>query len=309
MVTLYDCIVIGAGPAGITATVYLARKGLRTLVLTGDVGGQAAWSGDIANYTGYQFITGPELALKFEDHLRQHPVEIREGELVTALASAAGIHTVTTAKGSYPARTVIVASGKRARELGVPGEQEFKNKGVAYCATCDGPLFKGKEVIVVGGGNSAIDAALQLIPVAKTVRMVNNLPQLTGDAVMRDKLAAAANCTVHNASTVLAIRGAGMVTAVRVRTPAGEEEFPAQGVFIEIGLLPNSAFAAGLTMNAAGEIEVDCANRTNRAGVFAAGDVTSVPDKQIIIAAGEGAKAALGVFRYLMQQQIRPKGE
>lgn len=304
----HDCIVIGAGPAGITATVYLVRKGLKTLVLTGDIGGQAGWSGDIANYTGFQFISGPELAAKFEDHLRQHPVEIREGEPVIGLASAAGWHTVTTAQGSYTARAVIVASGKRARELGVPGEQEFKNKGVAYCATCDGPLFRDKEVVVVGGGNSALDAALQLIPLAREVHVVNNLPELTGDAVMRARLAAAANCTVHNASTVRAITGDRFVGAVSIMTPAGERRLVAQGVFVEIGLLPNSAFAAELKKSAAGEIEIDCANRTNIAGVFAAGDVTSVPDKQIVIAAGEGAKAALGVFRWLMQQENSPKG-
>ncbi len=298
----YDCIVIGAGPAGITATVYLSRKALSVLVLTGDIGGQAAWSGDIANYTGFQFITGPELALKFEEHLRQHPAEIRESEPVTELRSADGVHTVTTAKGTYTARSVIVASGKRARELGVPGEQAYKNKGVAYCATCDGPLFRGKDVVVVGGGNSALDAALQLIPVARHVRMINNLPAFTGDAVLRDKVAAAANCTVHHDSAVLAIDGEKFVTGLRARTPEGEQQFAAQGVFVEIGLTPNSAFAAELVQNAAGEIEIDCANRTNVPGVFAAGDVTSVPDKQIVIAAGEGAKAALGVFRWLSQQ-------
>src|SRR3990167_2362556 len=158
---MYDLIIIGAGPAGITASVYSARKKLDFLVITEDIGGQAAWSGDIENYTGYQFITGPELAVKFEEHMRKYDIELKENEGAIGLKKEGDIITVTTDKGKYEARSAIIASGKRTRELNVPGEKEFKNLGLTYCATCDAPLFSGRDVAVIGGGNSALDAALQ----------------------------------------------------------------------------------------------------------------------------------------------------
>ena len=296
---MQDLIIIGAGPAGITAAVYAARKKMDFLVLTGDIGGQTIWSSNVENYTGYQLITGVELAQKFEEHMRQYKISVHETETVISQEKTQGFITLTTAKAIYQSRTVIIASGKRSRELGVAGEKEFRNKGLTYCATCDGPLFSGKEVAVVGNGNSALDAALQMERISPRVYIINNASSLAGDAVMREKVIASKNVTVINDATVTAIMGDKLVTKIRIKRNKGFEEIPVQGVFVEIGLIPNSNFAPFVKKNDLGEIEVDCRNSTSVEGIFAAGDVTSVPEKQIIIAAGEGAKAALSSFRYL----------
>jgi len=294
-----DLIIIGAGPAGITASVYAARKRLDFIVITKDIGGQAAWSGDIENYTGYQFITGPELAAKFEEHMRAYNIEVKEGEEVTEVQRADSLIRVRTARAEYESGTVIIASGKVSRELGVPGEKKFKNRGLSYCATCDGPLFAGKDVAIIGGGNSALDAALQLVKIAKRVYIVNNMPRLGGDAVMREKIEENKIVTVLNNAQVAAIEGGRMAERIRIRRAGSEETIAVGGVFVEIGLIPNSGFAADVAKNEQGEIKVNSNNETNVPGIFAAGDVTDVPEKQIIIAAGEGAKAALSAFRYL----------
>jgi NADH-dependent peroxiredoxin subunit F len=300
---MYDLIIVGAGPAGITATVYAARKKMNFLVISGDIGGQAAWSGDIENYTGYQFITGPELASKFEEHMRKYGVAVKEGELVLDIKKASDKIIVKTDKAQYESRTAIVASGKKSRELSVPGEKEFKNKGLTYCATCDGPLFAGKDVAVIGGGNSALDAVLQLMKIARHIYLVNIVAHLTGDPVMIEKIHESDIVTVMNNAKVLEITGDSMVNGIRVRCDGEEKALPVGGVFVEIGLIPNSYFAPDLEKNAFGEIKVDCHNRTNIPGIFAAGDVTDVPEKQIIIAAGEGSKASLSAFKYLNQQR------
>ena len=300
---MYDLIIIGAGPAGITATVYAARKRMNFLVISGDIGGQAAWSGDIENYTGYQFITGPELASKFEDHMRKYGVAMREGENVIDLKKVGDKVIVKTDKGQYESKTAIVASGKRSRELSVPGEKEFKNKGLTYCATCDGPLFAGKDVAVIGGGNSALDAVLQLVKIARRIYLINIVAHLTGDPVMIEKVRESDIVTVMNNARVLGITGEQMVSGIKVKYDGEEKALPVEGIFVEIGLIPNSHFAPDLDKNAFGEIKVDCHNRTSIPGIFAAGDVTDVPEKQIIIAAGEGSKASLSVFRYLNQHR------
>lgn len=301
---MYDLIVIGAGPAGITASVYAARKKMDTLVITKDIGGQAAWSGDIENYTGYQFITGPELAAKFEEHMRKYNLTLKENETAIDLRKEGDIITVTTNKDKYAARTLIISSGKKSRELNVAGEKEFKNKGLTYCATCDGPLFSGKDVAVIGGGNSALDAALQLVNIAKHVYIINITPQLGADAVMCEKVEQSKIATILNKTQVIAILGDKMVNGIRIRREGKEETLPVQGVFVEIGLIPNSDFAKEIERNQAGEIKVNCFNETSIPCIFAAGDVTDVPEKQIIIAAGEGAKAALSAFRYLVQHEF-----
>ncbi len=296
---MLDLIIIGAGPAGITASVYAARKKMDFLVLTRDIGGQTIWSGDVENYTGYQFITGLELAAKFEQHMRQYEITVRENEPVTMLEKSQDVFKVKTAKSDYQARTVIIASGKRSRELGVPGEKEFKNKGLTYCATCDGPLFAGKPVAIIGGGNSALDAALQLVRIAPKVYIINRSADLAGDAIMRQKLETAQNVEILNSAEVLTVLGDKFVSGIRIRQNNREQEIPVRGVLVEIGLIPNSDFASLVKKNDLGEIEVDCGSFTNVEGLFAAGDVTNVVEKQIIIAAGEGAKAALSAFRYL----------
>lgn len=300
---MFDLIIIGAGPAGITASVYAARKKMNFLVITKDIGGQAAWSGDIENYIGYQFITGPELVGKFEEHMRKYGIELKENEKVIELKRKENGVEVKTDKGAYEAKTAVIASGKRSRELGVPGEVEFKNRGLTYCATCDAPLFAGKDVAVIGGGNSALDATLQLIRIAKHIYLINITPALTGDAIMREKVRESKKVSILNSTRVTAVLGDRMVSGIKIKREDKEETLPVEGVFVEIGLIPNSEFAKELEKNELGEIRVNCRSETNILGIFAAGDVTDVPAKQIIVAAGEGAKAALGAFGYLAQHK------
>ena len=299
---IYDLIIIGAGPAGITASVYAARKKLNFLVITLDIGGQAAWSGDIENYTGYQFITGPELTSKFEEHMRKYGTALKENEEVLDLKKSGEIISVKTNKSEYYSRSVIIASGKKSKELAVGGEKEFKNRGLSYCATCDGPLFNGKVVAVIGGGNSALDAALQLVKIAKQVYIVNSSNELSGDEIMRQKLESATNVVILNNSQVLSVLGDKFVSSIKIKSQDQEKELVVQGVFVEVGLIPNVVFAKDIEKNAKNEIRVNLNNETNIPGIFAAGDVTDVPEKQIIIAAGEGSKAALSVFHYLSRK-------
>ncbi|MCM8793052.1 MAG: FAD-dependent oxidoreductase [Candidatus Omnitrophica bacterium] len=296
---MYDLIIIGAGPAGITAAVYAARKRMSFLVITKDIGGQAAISGAVENYTGYQFISGPELTAKFEEHLRGFGIEVKENEEVREVRKIEDLVLVKTHKGIYQAKTAIIASGKKSRELNIPGEKEFKNRGLTYCATCDAPLFAGKEVAVIGGGNSALDAVLQLLKIAKRIYLINITSSLGGDPIMREKVEESKVVTILNNTQVTAILGDKMVTGIKIKREGKEEAIPLQGVFVEIGLTPNSEFAKDVEKNQFGEIKVNSYNETNIPGIFASGDVTDVPEKQIIIACGEGAKAALNVFRYL----------
>lgn len=300
---MVDLIIVGAGPAGITASIYAARKRMNFLTVTKDIGGQAAWSADIENYTGYQLITGLELVDKFEEHMQKYGIKLKENEEVTELERRDEHIWVKTDKGIYEARTAVIASGKSSRELGVPGEKEFKNRGLTYCATCDAPLFAEKDVAVIGGGNSALDAALQLIKIAKHIYLINNTPELGGDAIMREKVTESEKVSIFNSTEVTQVLGDRMAEGITIRGKGREETLSVQGVFVEIGLVPNSKFAKGLEKNELGEIKVNCRSETNIPGIFAAGDVTNVPDKQIIIAAGEGAKAALSAFRYLAQRR------
>jgi len=300
---MYDLIIIGAGPAGITASVYAARKRMNLLVLAKDIGGQAAWSGDIENYTGYQFITGSELTAKLEEHIRKYNIALKEGEEVVEIKKINEAVYIKTNKNSYEARAAIIASGKKSRELGVPGEKEFKNKGVTYCATCDGPIFSGKDVAVIGGGNSALDAALQLIKIARRVYLINMNSTLAGDVVMQEKIKNAQNAVILYNAQVTEIIGDKFVKKVKINREGKIELLNVEGVFIEVGLIPNSEFAIGIERNNLGEIKVNCRNETSIPAIFAAGDVTDVPEKQIIIAAGEGAKASLSAFHYLSKQR------
>jgi len=303
MKKIYDLIIIGAGPAGITAAVYAARKKIDTLVVTKDIGGQAALSGDIQNYTGYQFISGPELAEKFEEHMRKFNFDIRENEEVTKLDAKQNNFLIKTDKNSYRAKAVIVASGKKSRELGVSGEKKFKNKGLVYCATCDAPLFSGDDVAVIGGGNSSLDATLQLMKIANHVYVINITNHLTGDEIMQEKIKKSKKVSILNNSQVIEILGDDFVNAIKIEKDKKEETLAVQGIFVEIGLIPNSNFAVDLNKTKSGEIKVNNKNITNIPGIFAAGDVTDVFEKQIIIAAGEGAKAALSVFHYLSSRK------
>lgn len=300
---MYDLIVIGAGPAGITASIYAARKQMNFLVITKDIGGQTIWSGDIENYTGYQFITGPELAAKFEEHMRKFNIKVKQNEEVQKIKKNDKMISIETNKGNYQTKTIIIASGKRSRELGVPGEKEFKNKGLTYCATCDAPLFADKVVAVIGGGNSALDATLQLIRIAKRIYLIDIAPKLIADPIMQEKIKETNIVTIMNNTEVTVILGEKLVTGIKIKKQDQEEQLAVQGVFVEIGLIPNSEFIKDVAKNQLGEIKVKTSNETNLPGVFAAGDVTDVPEKQIIVAAGEGAKATLSAFKYLAQSR------
>lgn len=297
---LYDLIIIGAGPAGITAGVYAVRQKIDTLVITKDIGGQTAWSGNIENYTGYQFITGPELAQKFEDHIRQFNINLKMPEKVNSIKQKDGIFFVQSEGSLYQSKTLIIASGKMPRMLNVPGEKEFKNRGVTYCAICDGPLFRGKSVAIIGGGNSALDAAHQMAKIARKVYLININPQPGGEALLRDKVMKAQNVEIINNAITKEIFGDTVVKGIRVEIKGESKSFTVEGIFIEIGLIPASDFIKAVDKNEWGEIKVNSRCETNVPGIFAAGDVTDVPEKQIIVAAGEGSKAALVVAKYLL---------
>lgn len=297
---MYDLIIVGAGPAGITAAIYAARKKMDFLVITKDVGGQTALSSDVENYTGYQYVTGIELTRKFGEHMREFNIDLREFEEVVGIEKIDDKIRIKTNKDIHETKTVIIASGAKPRTLNVPGEVEFKNRGVTYCATCDAPLFADMDVAVIGGGNSALDATLQLTNIASKIYLINKNPVFQGDEVMLEKVKESSKVTILYNTRTVEIIGDKMVKDIRVETDGEEQVLKVQGVFIEIGYVPNSEIASNLVKrNERREIIVDSHNRTNVLGVFAAGDVTDVPQKQIIIAAGEGAKACLSAFEYL----------
>ena len=297
---MYDLIIIGAGPAGITATIYAARKKLNFLVITKDIGGQAALSADVENYTGYQYITGPELVEKFEKHMKEFNIEVKEGEEVVMVEKMNGTIKVKTDRGTYESKVLIIATGARPRTLNVPGEKEFKNRGVTYCATCDAPLFANMDVAVIGDGNSALDATLQLMKIANKIYLINMNPSFRGDEVMIEKVKKSDKVvTLYNAKT-LEILGDKMVTGIKLEKDREQKILDVQGVFVEIGYVANSDLVANLVeLNKQGEVVVDEHCKTNVPGIFAAGDVSNAPYKQIVVAAGDGAKAALSAYEYL----------
>jgi len=301
---MYELIIIGAGPAGMTAAVYTARKKLNALLLSHNVGGQVLWTSGIENYMGYQFIEGSELMQKFQEQVKQFPIDMKVGGKVSHVSPIDGGFEVETDKGeNYQAMAAIIATGKRPRQLNVPGEEKFRSRGVTYCAICDGPLFAGENVAVIGGGNSALEAAEDMIRIAEHVYLVSLTP-LTGDQILIDKVRAAKNLTMFLEHEVLEIRGENRVEGIKIRDLKSkqEREIDVSGIFIEIGLIPNSDPFKGIVhLNRLGEIEVNCGNETSVAGLYAAGDVTNVPEKQIVVAAGEGAKAALQAHRYLQR--------
>ncbi len=306
---IYDLIIIGAGPAGMTAGIYAARKKLKTLVISKDIGGQTGWSSDIENYPGFSMVTGPDLVSKFEHHLEKfkEDVELR--------VSISGIKQIIKKDNKFivisgddkkeQARAIIIAGGKLPRELGIPGEKQFLNKGVAYCAWCDGPIFKGKDVVIVGGGNSALDAALNLSRLVNQIYIINVTKELTGDPVMIDKVMALAHIRIINNTEILAIEGERVVESVRIKSGDGglEKDLPVSGVFIEVGSIPATDYLKDLLkLNKQSEIIIDEYNMTSVAGIFAAGDITDIVEKQTIIAAGEGAKASIQASQYLAKQ-------
>jgi alkyl hydroperoxide reductase subunit F len=300
---VYSVLIVGAGPAGLTAAVYCARKMLSTMVLTGNIGGQALESWAIENYMGYRMISGEDLMKKFEEQVRTLNIRL-ELDQVAAIQKEDNIFAVTTAAGNrVRARCIILAQGKKPRTLGVPGEEKYIGRGLSICSTCDGPLYKGKQVAVVGGGNSALQTAIEMSEIASSVSLIVR-STIRADAVYTEKLKTKKNITVHLASRISALHGDQFLTGVRITDGKGaEQEIPLDAVFIEIGWVPNTEMLGGVVpLNENKEVIVDINGRTGTPGIFAAGDVTNVKSKQIIIAAGEGAKAALEAYEYLMQQ-------
>ncbi len=301
---MYELIIIGGGPAGMTAAVYAARKRINTLLLSKDFGGQVITTAGIENYMGYQYIEGFELTQKFEEQVKQFPIEQKIGQEVVALSRLdTGFEVRIDKDEGYQAKAVIIATGKRPRPLNVPGEDRLRARGVTYCAVCDGPLFAGMKVAVIGGGNSALEAMGDMVKIAEHVYLVSLTP-LTGDQILIKKTKDASNLTIFLEHEVMEIEGSSQVEGITIRVLKTSEErkLKVAGVFIEIGLIPNSEFTRGVTrLNKIGEIEVNCACETEIPGLFAAGDVTNVPEKQIVVAAGEGAKAALQAHRYLQR--------
>jgi len=305
----YDVLIVGGGPAGAAAAVYAARKGIRVGVAAERFGGQVNDTMAIENYPSVQETDGPKFAAALEVQTRSYGVDImnlQRADKIVPAAEAGGLTEVVLANGgTLKAKTVIVSTGARWRNVNVPGEAEYKNKGVAYCPHCDGPLFKGKDVAVIGGGNSGIEAAIDLAGVVKYVTVIEFADQLKADAVLVKKLLSLPNVTVHTNAQTTEITGAdGKVNGLKYKDRATgvEHHVALEGVFVQIGLVPNTEFLKGVVdLSKFGEIVVDAKGHTNVPGVFAAGDCTTVPYKQIVIAASEGSKAALSAFDHLIR--------
>jgi alkyl hydroperoxide reductase subunit F len=305
----FDVLIVGAGPAGAAAAVYAARKGIRTGIVAERFGGQTLDTLGIENFISVKETEGPKFAAALEAHVRAYEVDVMNNQRVAALQAApepGGYATVKLANGGeLKGRSVVLATGARWRNVNVPGEQEYKTKGVAYCPHCDGPLFKGKKVAVIGGGNSGVEAAIDLAGIVEHVTLIEFADQLKADAVLVKKLHSLPNVKVHvNAQTTEIVGDGQKVTGLRFkdRVTGTEQQIDLAGVFVQIGLVPNTEWLKGtLELSKHGEIVVDARGATSLPGVFAAGDVTTVPYKQIIVASGEGSKAALSAFDHLIR--------
>ena len=305
----FDVLVVGGGPAGASAAVYAARKGIRTGVAAERFGGQVLDTVSIENFISVKETEGPKLARALEEHVKQYDVDIMNLQRASKLipAGADGLHTVEFENGGrLQAKTVILSTGARWREMNVPGEAEYKAKGVCFCPHCDGPLFKGKRVAVIGGGNSGVEAAIDLAGIVSHVTLLEFGESMRADAVLQAKVRSLPNVTIHTLAQTTEVLGDGQkVTGLvyKDRTTEQLHTVELEGIFVQIGLLPNSDWLKGtVELNRFGEIVVDAKGQTNIPGVFAAGDVTTVPYKQIVIAVGEGAKASLSAFDHLIRQ-------
>jgi len=307
----FDVLIVGGGPAGAAAAVYAARKGIRTGLLAERMGGQTMDTMSIENFISVLETDGPKFAAALEQHARRYEVDIMNLQRASKLepAGADGLIGVTLDNGAtLRSKSVIISTGARWREVNVPGEKEYRNKGVAYCPHCDGPLFKGKRVAVIGGGNSGVEAAIDLAGIVGHVTLLEFGDALRADAVLVNKLKSLPNVDIHVQAQTTEITGAdGKVDGLTYtdRSNGEAKHVELEGVFVQIGLVPNSEWLKGtLELTRHGEIIVDARGQTSVPGVFAAGDVTTVPFKQIIIATGDGAKAALGAFDHLIRQGV-----
>jgi alkyl hydroperoxide reductase subunit F len=300
----YDVLVVGGGPAGASAAIYAARKGIRTGIVAERFGGQVMDTMGIENLIGTTYTEGPKLVAQLEEHVKEYAVDVMNLQRAKSITRKDLVEVELESGARLKSKTVIISTGARWRNLGVSGEAEFKNKGVAYCPHCDGPLFKGKHVAVIGGGNSGVEAAIDLAGIVGHVTVFEFMPELKADAVLQKRLYSLPNVTVHKNVQVKAITGTDKVHGINYveRDTNTEQHLELEGVFVQIGLVPNTDWIGdSLERTRFGEIVVNNHGATDMPGVFAAGDCTATPYKQIIISMGSGATAALGAFDYLIR--------
>ncbi|MBE6185416.1 MAG: alkyl hydroperoxide reductase subunit F, partial [Bacillus sp. (in: Bacteria)] len=300
----FDVLVVGGGPSGASAAIYAARKGIRTGIVAERFGGQIMDTLGIENFISVKYTEGPKLAANLEEHVKEYNVDIMNSQRAKRLEKKDLIEVELENGAVLKSKTVILSTGARWRNIGVPGEAEFKNKGVAYCPHCDGPLFEGKDVAVIGGGNSGVEAAIDLAGIVKHVTVIEFSPELKADTVLQDRLQSLPNVTVIKNAQTKEITGTDKVNGISYidRETGEEHHIELQGVFVQIGLVPNTDWLRGtLELTRTGEIVVDNHGATSIPGIFAAGDCTNSPYKQIIISMGSGANAALGAFDYLIR--------
>jgi alkyl hydroperoxide reductase subunit F len=304
----YDVLVVGGGPAGAAAAIYAARKGIRTGIAAERLGGQLLDTVGIENFISVTETQGHKLASGFEQHITTYDVDVMNSQRAERLVPGDLIEVKLYGGASLKARSVVIATGARWREINVPGEREYRNRGVAYCPHCDGPLFKGKRVAVIGGGNSGVEAAIDLAGLVSHVTLIEFDPQLRADAILTRKLMSLKNVTVITGAQTTEVVGDGQrVVGLKYKDRASGElrDVELAGVFVQIGLIPNTDWLKGtVKLSPRGEVEVDARGQTSVPGVFAAGDCTVVPYKQIVIAVGEGAKASLSAFDHLIRSPL-----
>jgi alkyl hydroperoxide reductase subunit F len=305
---IYDMMIVGGGPAAFSAAIYAARKALDVLLITKSFGGQIYYTASVENYLGFPRIDGREMIERFLTHARQYPIAMHGGESVSSIGGDDDEFTAHTEKGTvFRGKSVIYCAGKEYRRLGVPGEDRYIGRGIAFCATCDAPLFRGKTVAIVGGGNSALTAVRDLLPYAGRIYLINRSEKFSGDAPLLDRIRNEKNVTVYTGWVVKRFQGDERLNGIRLLKTASNERMDLKvvGVFLEIGLSPNTAPVKDLVkLNRKGEIPVRTDNSTSLRGFFAAGDVTDIPEKQICVAAGEGGKAAITASRYLLDRGL-----
>lgn len=303
--TLYDLAIVGAGPAGLSAALYALRKKLNTALISKDIGGQVLQTWDLENYPGFRKISGYDLTKKMEEQVYQFPVALEEGSTVVSIEKKKHFNLCLDNGKKVHCKSAIIATGKSYKRLAVKGESEFTGKGVSYCTTCDAPLFKDKKTIVVGGGNSAIGAALELSKIAKQVYVIVRKNELRADQVLQERAKNTPNIEILFENKIFEIKGKQFVQSVALENTSNAQtsELSIDGIFIEIGRTPNTGFKTTpeLKLNDMREIQINSSNETNIEGLFACGDATDIPEKQVIIAAGEGAKAALSVYKFLQK--------
>jgi alkyl hydroperoxide reductase subunit F len=304
----FDVLIVGGGPAGAASAIYTARKGLRVGIAAERFGGQVLDTMGIENFISVPYTEGPKLAAQLEGHVKENGVDImnlQRAEKLIPASREGGLHEVVLANGaSLKAKTIILSTGARWRQMGVPGEDEYRNKGVAYCPHCDGPLFKGKRVAVIGGGNSGVEAAIDLAGIVGHVTLIEYDSQLRADAVLQRKLGSLPNVQVITSALTTRVNGAEKVTGLtyKDRNTGVEHNIALEGIFVQIGLVPNTEWLKdSVALTPRGEIEIDARGETSQPGIFAAGDATTVPYKQIVIAMGAGSTAALSAFDYLIR--------